>query len=1191
MKSSRIYSILLLFEIILNRITLYYALEYGNYISKPSSPLLLSRGNDFINLKLYKGTSSTDFLNHRLQIEKKLRDDEFRGYWDDVDVNYTVSGNTWSLTGLTNKYDYRFRSRIVDPNGTSPWSEPSTSMRVTAFDLLAPVNISVSKIESNAITLEWETATIRNLDSSNHLRYHVQYRQHSYDKQHENDLPWIDYPVSVSPIKYLSKPEIQEITTQVDETSMITNGSFWLQLDLPSNTQGVIGTSFDTPLSKTLSKEIIHNATEEEFMDSISQIWGLSTIRVQRYEPGKTAQSANSSRGAYSWRVEFTTDSHPIPFFVAYKDTLDGNSDTDRIRIKRIFKGTQREFHSKHSIIVSGLDENQVYKFRIRGESACCPGNWKELSTLVRTEISLHFPQNTHVPINRLGKYTKLIPGKGNSPGNQKDPDYIHGVGVGGDIETNGGHGLVVITTFDADVPTKSHSIEFHYIGAPQIFNIPNDYACKHIDIKLWGGGGSGGGLKSNSTLMNSGGGGGFVQSRFLAEKGEKLVIIVGGGGHFYRLDQLGSNSTYFGGKGGTSFMGLDAGQGGGYSAVFKQSGDLLVASGGGGGGGGSSIGRGNAGGNVEDMNQTCLNSHTSFSFEESTCTSDRDHSYLINNYNSPSPGGLGYGGKGSDGEEAGGGGGSGFKGGSGGVAGAGGNGGSSYLNSNYLFDISSDVSINRRLDAPVLLSVRDETISISWSTDPKHYGHTFAIELAEFCSEDFKVVEFVSSMGSFDLNTTLYNLRPNTEYCLRYSKLGQNSVNKLSDALRVKTMPSPKNIWKPIQPIHIVNEETIRFNSTHSYCTSPVKPSFRKGHTMSVLSDRIILFGGFANICTCFDEEKTKSCRKEYIHTNELWIFKNRLWTLLKPHSDHESYPEPREKHSATVLSNGKILIIGGKRKMKRETKFLQDVWQLDIRHGEEWLSNNGHHPLWSRIWSLDDTNNRKSNISFSPRYHHTAIAVNDDVFVFGGYSVQRLHDTWRFNYIDRTWTILNGYKSLTKRWNGQSAAITPFGIVTYGGLKINSDGMTSVEHEMLLYNVLNKTRTKLDKNQMSVEEHDYPEDRHSSSAVFLKSAPTYLHHENAHGLVIFGGERYSPQCLNDMWMLSLEQLVRLTPSPQEKEYACEAILSNNDMSNKWYWTCGDFGGVYSVEKCGVEDVLLMAWCKDQYNSFIPSW
>ena len=75
-------------------------------------------------------------------------------------------------------------------------------------------------------------------------------------------------------------------------------------------------------------------------------------------------------------------------------------------------------------------------------------------------------------------------------------------------------------------------------------------------------------------------------------------------------------------------------------------------------------------------------------------------------------------------------------------------------------------------------------------------------------------------------------------------------------------------------------------------------------------------------------------------------------------------------------------------------------------------------------------------SSSSFSPRRLHTAVAVDDNIFIAGGFSERRLDDLWRFNYDSNTLIELNNGATNTWPLNGQAAFLGQYGLLAYGGL-----------------------------------------------------------------------------------------------------------------------------------------------------------
>jgi RNase P subunit RPR2 len=91
----------------------------------------------------------------------------------------------------------------------------------------------------------------------------------------------------------------------------------------------------------------------------------------------------------------------------------------------------------------------------------------------------------------------------------------------------------------------------------------------------------------------------------------------------------------------------------------------------------------------------------------------------------------------------------------------------------------------------------------------------------------------------------------------------------------------------------------------------------------------------------------------------------------------------------------------------------------------------------------------------------------------------------------------------------------------------------------------------------------------------------------------LMFGGDMNLLQnnYVDDMWILSFKQQVHLRTESELKrrrDEACKILLYPSKYeNNRWDWTCGVLSDIHSSEPCLWEDVLLMAWCLGQYQSF----
>lgn len=106
------------------------------------------------------------------------------------------------------------------------------------------------------------------------------------------------------------------------------------------------------------------------------------------------------------------------------------------------------------------------------------------------------------------------------------------------------------------------------------------------------------------------------------------------------------------------------------------------------------------------------------------------------------------------------------------------------------------------------------------------------------------------------------------------------------------------------------------------------------------------------------------------------------------------------------------------------------------------------------------DCDKNSKQNI-FTPRYAHSSVVVDNNVFVIGGSAGKHLLDLLKYDYLTNTWQRLNGSSS-PKLWNGQSASLTPWGIFQIGGVNLGT-GQRS-EDRIMLYDLVHETTKVID-------------------------------------------------------------------------------------------------------------------------------
>lgn len=140
---------------------------------------------------------------------------------------------------------------------------------------------------------------------------------------------------------------------------------------------------------------------------------------------------------------------------------------------------------------------------------------------------------------------------------------------------------------------------------------------------------------------------------------------------------------------------------------------------------------------------------------------------------------------------------------------------------------------------------------------------------------------------------------------------------------LPFRTKNPPGNRWFPLvvreREVSTLSEKTIdEGEDFKSWCQhSSSRPSGRRGHSMTINAEnQVYIFGGATVKCVCEeDEDGEKSCFNKNVYSDELWHFdpSTGMFTQLERSDPSAEWPRGREQHSATMLPNGEIAVIGG--------------------------------------------------------------------------------------------------------------------------------------------------------------------------------------------------------------------------------------------------------------------------------------
>lgn len=379
-----------------------------------------------------------------------------------------------------------------------------------------PIDFKVLSKTFSSVLLSWKQNKEEPFAYTFHLQYRLQIvdqrkgddhvdnkHEHNNYIHHKNVLSWKNYPDEIQAMSTSSLPEVQEITTLVDDDSIITKGYFWLKLQVTYDDPTLQSNVLE---SRMISKPIPYNATIETFEDAIRGIRGVTRVRVFRYEPGLWGISEQSYRGTYSWRVELEVIGHSAPLFEVYKDNMDGDyaGGFIRCRVRRLLKGQSPIFKQEINVVVDQLNYERYYEFRVRGVNSFGHGPWSLLSNVKTPFQDVTITSRKASGAQLKSKHVKLISGKGRLAANNDDPDYIAGLAVGGFDGEDGSDGMVVIIQYDSAKMIIPSRVNYYFIGRSQQYVVPGGSnldtqdSVEFIDVKLWGGAGAGGGTSRN---------------------------------------------------------------------------------------------------------------------------------------------------------------------------------------------------------------------------------------------------------------------------------------------------------------------------------------------------------------------------------------------------------------------------------------------------------------------------------------------------------------------------------------------------------------------------------------------------------------------------------------------------------------------------------------------------------------------
>jgi len=192
---------------------------------------------------------------------------------------------------------------------------------------------------------------------------------------------------------------------------------------------------------------------------------------------------------------------------------------------------------------------------------------------------------------------------------------------------------------------------------------------------------------------------------------------------------------------------------------------------------------------------------------------------------------------------------------------------------------------------------------------------------------------------------------------------------------LELQEYTIPKHEYEEQEiPLECCDKNIFRFDlKTHEWSTLKTKGDEnlvpRREHTANVYGDSMYIFGGLVG----------EECRV----SNSMYEFNfiTNQWTKIEYTQKENQIPKKRRAHSM-VLHNQTLVLYGG---CGDDYELYNDVWYFDLE---------------SKLWT-------KINTHGDPQYerlYHTAVALHDSMYVFGG--MNSYSDVYKYNFVTHQWT-----------------------------------------------------------------------------------------------------------------------------------------------------------------------------------------
>ena len=225
--------------------------------------------------------------------------------------------------------------------------------------------------------------------------------------------------------------------------------------------------------------------------------------------------------------------------------------------------------------------------------------------------------------------------------------------------------------------------------------------------------------------------------------------------------------------------------------------------------------------------------------------------------------------------------------------------------------------------------------------------------------------------------------------------------------------------------------------------------PPIRYSHTAQAINDKLYVFGGYGG-----------KSGNDFL--NDLWVYdpENNTWTELEPNQNNKNnnknknkIPQKRYSHSAQTINN-KMYVFGG----YNDTNLLNDLWVYDPTNNswEEKIKNDEYGEGLSRKPQMTKPTKRDGQ---------SLTKINDKLYLIGGSGFfENLFDIWEYDPLTNIWTDLS--KTYPSSRTHHTAINLNNKIYVYGGTREKSEYENKITYynDLIVYDIQKQIWTECD-------------------------------------------------------------------------------------------------------------------------------